>query len=245
MNGPLVIAIPSKGRMQTDAAAVFRDAGMTIETPGGARNYRGRVAGGPAAGHDIELAFLSAAEIAREIAAGSVHFGITGEDLVRETIVDADSMVGWVKPLRFGCADVVVAVPDTWIDVHTMADLDDVAAGFRARHGRRLRIATKYWNLTQTHFASHGIALYRIVESLGATEGAPAAGLADAIVDITSTGATLTANHLRILDDGTILRSQAWLICARRARWDDTTRRAAAMLLPALQVGDPAQHLPD
>ncbi|MHA1189377.1 MAG: ATP phosphoribosyltransferase [Alphaproteobacteria bacterium] len=232
----LTIAIPSKGRMQADSAAVFERAGLTIETSGDARSYRGALVGEAIAGHTIEIAYLSASEIAREIAAGLVHFGITGEDLVRETIVDVENSVKLVKPLGFGKADVVVAVPDPWVDVRTMADLDDVAAGFRARHGRRLRIATKYWNLTQSNFASHGIALYRIVESLGATEGAPAAGLADAIVDITSTGATLTANHLRILDDGVILRSQAQLVLARRADWSNPVRSAASALMQALAI---------
>jgi len=111
-----------------------------------------------------------------------------------------------------------------------MQDLDDVAAGFRARHGRRLRIATKYWNLTQDFFASHGIALYRVVESLGATEGAPAAGTADLIVDITTTGTTLKANHLKVLDDGVILRSEARLAASLTAPWDEATRDALARL---------------
>src|SRR5690606_20423732 len=123
------------------------------------------------------------------------------EDLIRETLEDADSRVDFAAALGFGHADVVVAVPDAWHDVTSMADLDDVAADFRQRHGRRLRVATKYWWLTQQFFsARHGIQVYRIVESLGATEGAPAAGSADIIVDITSTGSTLRANHLRILD---------------------------------------------
>jgi ATP phosphoribosyltransferase len=121
--------------------------------------------------------------------------------------------------LGFGHADVVVAVPEAWLDVDTMADLDDVAADFRQRHGRRLRIATKYWRLTQQFFSQkHGIQVYRIVESLGATEGAPASGLADVVVDITSTGSTLRANHLKILSDGVILRSQACLVASRRPR---------------------------
>ena len=155
------------------------------------------------------MAFLAASEIARELAAGTVHLGVTGEDLVRETVADADARIALLARLGFGHADVVVAVPELWIDVWTMEDLDDVAAGFRARHGRRMRIATKYWNLTQGFFAAHGIALYRVVESLGATEGAPAAGTADLIVDITTTGATLAANHLKILEDGVILKSEA------------------------------------
>ena len=160
---------------------------------------------------------------------------MTGEDLVRETLADADRRVALVAPLGFGQANVVVAVPELWIDVWTMEDLDDVAAGFLARHGRRLRIATKYWNLTQGFFASHGIALYRVVESLGATEGAPAAGLADAIVDITTTGSTLAANHLKVLEDGTILRSQANLAMSRTAPFSDEAQHATQRLFEALR----------
>ncbi|MEP4755353.1 MAG: ATP phosphoribosyltransferase, partial [Nitratireductor sp.] len=140
-------------------------------------------------------------------------------DLVRESLADWQARVAIAARLGFGRADVVVAVPDIWLDVATMADLDDVAADFRQRHGRRLRIATKYWRLTQQFFSQmHGIQVYRIVESLGATEGAPAAGQADVIVDITSTGSTLKANHLRVLDDGIILKSQACLVTALKAR---------------------------
>ena len=151
-------------------------------------------------------------------AAGSIDFGVTGEDLIREGLSEADARVEFCARLGFGHADVVVAVPEIWLDVDTMADLGDVAADFRARHGRRLAIATKYWRLTQQFFsAQHGIQLYRIVESLGATEGAPASGSADIIVDITSTGSTLKANHLKILSDGIMLRSQACLVRARKA----------------------------
>jgi ATP phosphoribosyltransferase len=209
----ITIGLPSKGRMKEDASAIFERAGMKIVAVGNDRSYRGRVEGFD----DIEIAFLSASEISREIGNGTVDFGVTGEDLVREGLADADARVEIAARLGFGHADVVVAVPDIWLDVETMADLGDVAAEFRARHGRRLAIATKYWRLTQQHFSgSHGIQLYRIVESLGATEGAPAAGQADIIVDITSTGSTLVANHLKVLSDGVILRSQACLVRARK-----------------------------
>lgn len=209
----VTIALPSKGRMKDDASAIFERAGLKISGFGNDRNYRGRIEGRD----DIEIAFLSASEIAREIGNGSVDFGVTGEDLVREGLADADRRMEIVARLGFGHADVVVAVPDIWLDVTTMADLGDVAADFRARHGRRLAIATKYWRLTQQFFsAKHGIQLYRIVESLGATEGAPAAGSADIIVDITSTGSTLTANHLRVLEDGIILKSEACLVRAKK-----------------------------
>lgn len=229
MNGSLVLALPSKGRLQERAEAMLAAAGLIVEKRGG-RNYRGGIAGEDG----IEIAFLSAAEIARELASGNAHFGITGEDLVRESVADADRRIALIAPLGFGQADVVVAVPELWIDVWTMEDLDDVAAGFRARHGRRLRVATKYWNLTQSFFASHGIALYRVVESLGATEGAPAAGTADAIVDITTTGSTLSANHLKVLEDGIILRSQANLGMSLTAAWAEETRAAGARFLARL-----------
>jgi ATP phosphoribosyltransferase len=210
----ITIALPSKGRMKDDAAAVFEKAGLPIVAVGNERSYRGKVEGRD----DIEIAFLSASEIARELGSGTVDFGVTGEDLIREGLVDADRQVEIAARLGFGRADVVVAVPEIWLDVETMADLGDVAADFRSRHGRRLQIATKYWRLTQQFFSSqHGIQLYRIVESLGATEGAPAAGQADIIVDITSTGSTLKANHLKILSDGVILKSEACLVRARKA----------------------------
>jgi ATP phosphoribosyltransferase len=219
----ITIALPSKGRMKDDASAIFERAGLPIVAVGTERSYRGRVEGRD----DIEIAFLSASEIAREIGAGSVDFGVTGEDLIREGLVEADSKVEISARLGFGRADVVVAVPAIWLDVDTMADLGDVAADFRSRHGRRLQIATKYWRLTQQHFSSqHGIQLYRIVESLGATEGAPAAGQADIVVDITSTGSTLKANHLKILSDGVILRSEACLVRARKPEHQGDARIA-------------------
>jgi len=230
MNGALILALPSKGRLQVEAEAMFARAGLPVEKRGG-RNYRGRMAGLDG----VEVAFLSAAEIARELAAGTIHLGITGEDLLRETVPGMEERIALLARLGFGRADVVVAVPELWIDVWTMEDLDDVAAGFRARHGRRLRIASKYWNLTQAFFAAHGIALYRVVESSGATEGAPAAGTADAIVDITTTGATLAANHLKVLEDGLVLRSEAQLAMSRKATWEEGQKQAAAGLLRRLQ----------
>jgi ATP phosphoribosyltransferase len=209
----ITIGLPSKGRMKDDASAIFARAGMVISAIGNERSYRGRIEGM----EDVEIAFLSASEISREIGNGTVDFGVTGEDLIREELADADRRMEISARLGFGHADVVVAVPDIWLDVENMADLGDVAADFRARHGRRLAIATKYWRLTQQHFsAQHGIQLYRIVESLGATEGAPAAGQADIIVDITSTGSTLVANHLKVLSDGVILRSEACLVRAKK-----------------------------
>jgi ATP phosphoribosyltransferase len=235
MNGALVLALPSKGRLMEDSEALLARAGLPVEKRD-ARGYRGRVVGPNGIEDDIEVAFLSASEIARELAHGNAHLGITGADLVHETVAGWDGKIALLAGLGFGKADVVVAVPELWIDVWTMEDLDDVAASFRARHGRRLRIATKYWNLTQRFFAKHGIALYRVVESLGATEGAPAAGTADLIVDITTTGATLAANHLKVLEDGVILKSEAKLAASRAAAWSAETEAAAARLLKSLST---------
>lgn len=207
------LAVPSKGRLRETALERLAEAGWDVVPPADARSYRATVRGRD----DVEVAFLSASEIARELGAGRIDAGITGEDLVREGLAESEDRLDCAARLGFGHADVVVAVPEAWFDVETMADLGEVAAGFRARHGRRLRIATKYWRLTQRHFSQeHGIQLYRIIESLGATEGAPAAGQADIIVDITSTGSTLRANRLKVLSDGVILRSQACLFTAKQ-----------------------------
>ena len=176
MSAPFVLAVPSKGRLQENAEAFFRRAGLTLAKPGGVRDYRGTIAGFD----NVEIAYLSASEIASNLARGAVHLGITGEDLLRESIPDADSKVALIEGLGFGSANVVVAVPQAWIDVRTMADLDDVTSGFREQHNRRMRVATKYINLTRTFFAGHGVVDYRIVESAGATEGAPATGTAAA-----------------------------------------------------------------
>lgn len=218
------IALPSKGRLKEQALGVLEKAGLQVILPKDERSYRARVKG--LAG--FEILFLSASEIARELGNGGVDMGVTGEDLVRETIANSEDRVTIEVWLGFGHADVVVAVPEVWHDVTGMADLDDVAAEFRQRHGRRLRIATKYWRLTQQFFSQkHGIQVYRIVESLGATEGAPAAGSADVIVDITSTGSTLHANQLKVLTDGVILKSQACLVSANRKRSAGDTERMA------------------
>jgi ATP phosphoribosyltransferase len=229
---PLVIAVPSKGRLQENATAFFARAGLVLVQGRGARDYRGKIAGM----EGVEIAFVSASEIVGEIAAGTAHMGVTGEDLIRETIPDADKKVALLTPLGFGQANVVVAVPQAWIDVKSMADLEDVASAFRARRGERMRVATKYVNLTRRFFAERHVTDYRIVESLGATEGAPAAGSAELIVDITTTGATLDANALKILDDGVILRSEANLVASLTASWSKTARETARIILSRIEA---------
>jgi len=227
MNGPLILALPSKGRLQQNTETFFARSGLELVKPRGAREYRGAIAGFDG----VEVAYLSAAEITAQIGQGSVHLGITGEDLLREMIPDANSKVVFIEQLGFGFANVAVAVPQAWIDVRNMADLDDVATAFRLKHERKMRLATKYAHLTRGFFAEHGVVDYRIVESSGATEGAPAAGTAEMIVDITTTGATLAANGLKVIEDGVILRSQANLVAARGASWDAARRETVRLLL--------------
>jgi ATP phosphoribosyltransferase len=227
MSATLVLAVPAKGRLQENAEAFFARSGLALIKPRGARDYRGAIAGLDG----VEVAYLSASEITTQLAAGAVHFGVTGEDLVREMIPDANSKVVLIEGLGFGFATVVVAVPQAWIDVRTMADIDDVGTSFRHTHGRRMRVATKYVNLTRDYFSAHGIVDYRIVESSGATEGAPAADTAELIVDITTSGATLAANGLKVIEDGIILRSQANLVAARGATWGAGEREIARVIL--------------
>ena len=208
----LTLAIPSKGRLMEAAAELFEKAGFKIERTGTERGYRGKLLGIDG----VEIAFLSASEIAANLKDGKIDAGITGEDLLREAMPDPSIALR----LNFGPANVIVAVPECWLDVAVMADLDDVAEQFYQTHGRRLRVATKYLALTRRFFAEKGVTGYRIVESLGATEGAPAAGTAELIVDITTSGATLSANSLKILDDGLILKSCAVLAVRQHHKTD-------------------------
>jgi ATP phosphoribosyltransferase len=226
----LILAVPSKGRLMEQCAGLFTRAGLTLRKVGHARGYRGEIAELP----DVEVAFISASEIAAYLKDGRVHMGITGEDLIREQMSDAATRVTFARKLGFGHADVVVAVPACWIDVTTMPELDEISAAFRREHGRPLRVATKYLNVTRQFFTAKGLSNYRIVESLGATEGTPAAGTADLIVDITSTGETLRANGLRILDDGVILKSEANLVASNVAAWGPACTAARTAILNSL-----------
>ena len=238
---PFVLAVPSKGRLQENTAAFFARAGLNIVQGRGARDYRGTLAGFPG----LEIAYLSVSDIVTQIADGQAHMGVVGEDLLREQVHDADRRAVLLAPLGFGNANVVVAVPQAWIDVRTMADLEDVAAIHHARRGRRMRVATKYLHLTRAFFARKGVTDYRIVESLGATEGAPTSGAAELIVDITTTGATLAANGLKVLDDGIILRSEANLVASLRASWPESIRKTARGILSRIAAEEKARTTRD
>ena len=232
----VTLAVPSKGRIRHEAMGVLARAGIEPEALADERTYRARVP----AFEGLEVAFLSASEIARELAEGRVALGVTGEDLAREATPDFDAAMSTEARLGFGHASVVLAVPTVWFDVADMADLADVAAGFRARHGRRLRVATKYRRLARAHLAAHGIRLYRIVESLGATEGAPHAGTADIICDITSTGSTLRANDLKVPRGGLVLESEACLLATKSPPSSDHDGRLRDAVIGRLREAVPS-----
>jgi len=232
MSGPLIIAVPSKGRLKEQVDGWLADCGIPLQVSGGARGYVADIKGLPG----VQVRLLSAGDIAEALDGGEVHLGVTGEDLLRERGPDVDRRVMLLRPLGFGRADLVVAAPKSWLDVDTMADLEDVAHEHLARTGRRMRVATKYLVQTRTFFARHGVADYRITESSGATEGAPATGAAELVVDITTTGATLAANGLKVLADGLILKSQAQLAASLTAPWDEPRLADAERLLRVVEA---------
>lgn len=213
----LLMGLPSKGRLQADTIAWFARRGIEITRSGSDREYVATASGI----EGLSVVMLSAGEIPRELASGRIHLGVTGEDLIRERLPGEGDGAEILARMGFGFADLVVAVPDFWVDVRTMHDLDEAAHDFRQTHGHPIRIATKYHNLVRGFLRRHGVADYRLIDSQGATEAAPKNLMAEAIADITSTGDTLRANHLRVLDDGLILKSQAVLARSLQADWCD------------------------
>lgn len=226
----LKLGVPSKGRLMEKTFDWFSERGVRLARTGSDREYAGAVQGVDG----VSLILLSAGEIPRELATGRIHFGVTGTDLVHEKLPLWEQQVEPLWELGFGFADLVIAVPQVWVDVDTLGDLDAVAAAFRQRHGHRLRIATKYHRLVREYLRQGGVADYALVDSQGATEGTVANETAEAIADITSSGETLRANHLKILRDGPILRSQATLWRSRIAETNTEERRAAAALIEQL-----------
>ena len=224
------LGVPSKGRLMEKTFQWFGQRGVTLTRTGSDREYAGAVSGV----EGVSLVLLSAGEVPRELAAGRLHLGVTGTDLVEEKLPLWEQQVEALQELQFGQADLIIAVPMAWSDVDTLDDLDAVAAAFRARHGHRLRIATKYHRLVREHLREAGVADYALVDSQGATEGTVANQTAEAIADITSSGEPLRANHLKPLADGPILRSQATLWRSRMARVDGAERDVFDALLRRL-----------
>jgi len=238
MSNALKLALPSKGRLLDDTLKYFGEAGLKIRKTGNARAYAASASGIDG----IEIAFMQAGEIPGALGSGAVHLGVTGEDLIREKLPEGVDRTVLVRALGYGRADLVVAVPQSWIDVETLADLDDAAAAFRARHGFPMRVATKYLNLTRRHFREEGLANYRLAPSDGATEGAPAAGAAEIVVDITSSGETLRANHLKIIGAEPILRSEAQLRASVAAPWPAETLATLRTLIDRVEAREAARN---
>ena len=228
------LGVPSKGRLMEKTFDWFGARGVTLAHTGSEREYAAAVEGI----EGLELVLLSAGEIPRELAAGRIHLGVTGSDLVREKLGAWQEKVVELEPMGFGHADLIIAVPRAWVDCTTLDDLDAIAAAFRRDHGFRLRIATKYHRLVRDWLREHGVADYQLVDSQGATEGSVKNETAEAIADITSTGETLRANHLKVLAGGPVHRSQAVLFKSRRAAWSEADRRVMAALEAKLGIGD-------
>lgn len=226
----LKLGVPSKGRLMEKTFSWFEKRSITLSRSGSDREYAGKVEGIDG----VSLILLSAGEIPRELAAGRIHLGVTGIDLVHEKLPRWEQQVQEVSQLGFGRADLIIATPACWVDVDTLDDLDAVAAAFRKTHGHRLRIATKYHRLVREFLTDAGVADYTLVDSQGATEGTVMNETAEAIADITSTGETLRANHLKILTDGLILQSQATLWRSRVANYDAADKAVLSQLLGRL-----------
>ncbi|MCM2563645.1 ATP phosphoribosyltransferase [Lutimaribacter sp. EGI FJ00015] len=226
------LGVPSKGRLMEKTFDWFGARGVRLSRAGSDREYAGAVDGIDG----VELVLLSAGEIPRELSAGRIHLGVTGTDLVREKLGGWEQKVEELAQLGFGHADLVIAVPAAWVDVDTLDDLDAVASAFRAQHGFRLRIATKYHRLVRDFLRDQGVADYQLVDSQGATEGTVKFETAEAVADITSSGDTLRANHLKVLSDGLVLQSQATLFRSRCAVLCDDSRAVLAKLLEQLSL---------
>lgn len=226
------LGVPSKGRLMEKTFDWFGAHGVQLSRTGSEREYAGAVQGVTG----VELVLLSAGEIPRELAAGRIHLGVTGIDLIREKLSGWEQRVEELAPLGFGHADLIIAVPDFWVDVRTLDDLDAASAIFRARNSFRLRIATKYHRLIREYLRQNGVADYQLIDSQGATEGTVKNETAEVVADITSTGETLRANHLRLLDDGPVLKSQATLLRSKRAPLSDLERRDLKALLQKLSL---------
>ena len=212
MKNLITIGLPSKGRLKESSMSFFDKNNLKLTTNGGERNYFAEVKNFP----NIKIIYLHAKEIIQRIGDDTLDIGISGLDLLNESAANLRQKIEIKKKLNFGLANVVIAVPNDWIDVQTLADLEEVSFDFKDKKNTRLRVATKYPNLTNTFLVSKGITQYKIVPSLGATETYPFIGSSEIITDITSTGKTLKDNNLRILKDGLILKSQACLFYSKK-----------------------------
>ena len=212
MKNLITIGLPSKGRLKEKALAFFNDKGLRVLQSNKERNYFATIENKL----NIKIIYLHAKEIIQRLGDGTLDLGISGLDLLNESEKNLQDKIEIKRSLDFGGANLVVAVPDDWIDVQTIADLEEVAFDIRSKRNTRLRVATKYPNLTNNFLISKGVTQYKLISSLGATETYPFIGSSEIIADITSTGKTLEDNNLRVLKDGLILKSTACLLIAKK-----------------------------
>ena len=212
MKDLITIGLPSKGRLKDKAISFFDNKGLKIVHNKNERNYFGTVENKS----NIKIIFLHAKEIIQRLGDGTLDLGISGLDLLNESDKNLRDKIIIKRKLNFGNANLIVAVPDDWIDVQTIADLEEVSFDLRSKRNSRLRVATKYPNLTNDFLISKGVTQYKIIPSLGATETYPFIGSSEIITDISSTGKTLSDNNLRVLKDGIILNSTACLFYAKK-----------------------------
>ena len=205
------LGITSKGRLKKDILKIFKQKKLKIISERGERDLFAKIIKLP----NIKIIYLHAREIIERLGDNSLDIGFSGYDLLAESKVATQNKIQVLKKYNFGRANLVIAVPDKWIDVQTVADLEEISFEFKDKKNKRLRVATKYPNLSRQFLYSKGVTQFQLVKSLGSTEVAPFTGTAEVITDITSTGATLKANNLRILQDGQILKSQGCLMISK------------------------------
>tara|TARA_B100001173_G_scaffold165106_1_gene142871 strand:+ start:388 stop:1080 length:693 start_codon:yes stop_codon:yes gene_type:complete len=210
----LNIGIPSKGRLRKDVLNIFKRNKLTLISERGERDLLGSTK----QYKNIKILYLHAREIIERLGDGSLDIGFSGFDLLKESEINTQKKINVLKKYNFGKATLVVAIPDPWIDVQTVADLEEIAFEFKDKKKKRLRVATKYPNLTTAFLFSKGVTQFKLIDSLGATEAYPFTGSSEIITDITSTGETLKANNLRILKDGEILRSEACMMISKSSK---------------------------
>ena len=211
MKNIINIGIPSKGRLRKDVLNIFKNKRLNLISERGKRDLIGSIKNIK----NVKILYLHAREIVERLGDASLDIGFSGYDLLRESEINTQKKINVVKKYEFGKANLVVAIPDPWIDVQTIADLEEIAFEFRDKKKKRLRVATKYPNLTREFLFSKGVTQFKLVGSLGATEAYPFTGSSEIITDITSTGETLKANNLRILKDGEILKSEACMMTSK------------------------------
>ena len=220
------IGIPSKGRLRKDILKIFKKNKLNLLSERGERDLLGSIKKLP----NVKILYLHAREIVERLGEGSLDIGFSGYDLLKESEINIQKKINVIRKYDFGKATLVIAIPDPWIDVQTVADLEEIAFEFKDKKKKRLRVATKYPNLTREFLFSKGVTQFKLVDSLGATEAYPFTGSSEIISDITSTGESLRANNLRVLKDGIILKSEACIMISKSTTKNNVLKKIIKLL---------------